>query len=136
MGRKLFILLGVIASLAAATFLAPKLLQTVNGSQLHSIQSLTDTIWWPATLLRIAVYSVLSGIVYPAWIDGHRRAALGDLNALPATGRDSAADAVRARVESRLAALARARQRGPWVFSALMASELALAQLPYLWIRH
>ena len=42
-----------IAALAAATVLAPQLLQTVNGSQLHSIQSLTDTIWWPATLLRI-----------------------------------------------------------------------------------
>ncbi len=131
MWRTLLVLLGVIATLAGVAFLAPRLFQAVDPAHLRSIQSFADTIWWPATGVRVAVYLALGWFVYPGWIDGHRRAALADLNALPAAKVEVEADPTRARIAARLRLLDRACQRKHWVFLALAASDVVLAQLPY-----
>lgn len=131
MWRTLLVLLGVIATLAGVAFLAPRLFQAVDPAPLRSIQSFADTIWWPATGVRVAVYLALGWLIYPGWIDGHRRAALADLNALPAAEMEVEADPTRARIAARLAALAEARRRSYRVFLALLVSDVVLAQLPY-----
>lgn len=134
MWRKMGIVAGVIVALAGVAFLAPRLLQTVNTSHLNTLQSLTDSIWWPATVVRIGVYAVLGWLVYPAWVDGHRRQAQDTLATLPVDQADAAE--ARARLTTRLAVLATARTRGHWIFLSLVFSDLLIAQLPYYLIEH
>ncbi len=134
MWRKMGIVAGVVVALAGVTFLAPRLLQTVNTGHLNTLQSMTDTIWWPATLARVGVYAVLGWLVYPAWIDGHRRQVHDTLATLPGDRAETAAS--RAQLAARLAVLASARTRGHWIFLSLVGSDLLIAQLPYYLTQH
>ena len=131
MGRKAGIGLGVLLLLAAVAFGAPRLLQSVGVARLHSLQALTDAIWWPATALRWGIALVLAWVGYPAWLDRQRAAALRERGALPAADQAPETESRRARLETRLRVLDRARPRQHWVFLALVASDVALAQLPY-----
>lgn len=132
MGRKIGIGLGVLALLAAIAFGAPRLLQSVSGARLHGMQALTDAIWWPATALRCGIAFLLAWGVYPAWIDRQRSAAIRECNTLPAADQAPETASRRARLETRLRVLDRARRWQGRVFLALVASDVVLAQLPYL----
>jgi len=70
--------------------------------------------------------------VYPAWIDRQRSAVIGERDALPAAEQAPETASRRARLKTRLHILDRARPRKRWVFLALVASDVVLAQLPYL----
>lgn len=131
MGRKIGMGLGVLLLLAGVAFGAPRLLQSVSVAHLHSMQTLTDTIWWPATALRCGIAFLLAWGVYPAWIDRQRSAVIGERDALPAAEQAPVTASRRAQLETRLRILDRARQRKRWVFLALAASDVVLAQLPY-----
>ena len=131
MGRKIGIGLGVLALLAAIAFGAPRLLQSVSGARLHSLQALTDAIWWPATALRCGIAFLLAWGVYPAWIDRQRSTVRGERDALAAEDHTPEIESRRAQLETRLHLLDQARQRRSGVFLALAASDAVLAQLPY-----
>ena len=132
MGRKIGIGLGVLLLLAAVAFGAPRLLQSVSVARLHSLQALTDAIWWPATALRWGIALLLAWGVYPAWLDRQRSTVRGGRDALAAEDPTPEIESRRARLETRLHLLDRARQRRYGVFLALVASDVVLAQLPYL----
>ena len=131
MGRKIGIALGVLLLLAGVAFGAPRLLQSVSVARLHSLQALTDAIWWPATALRWGIALLLAWGVYPAWLDRQRAAVSGERDALPAAEQAPETESRRAQLETRLRVLDRARPRQHWVFLALVASDGLLAQLPY-----
>lgn len=131
MGRQFGIALGVVAVLAAVAFGAPHLLQSISPTRLQGMQSLTDTLWWPATALRWGIALLLAWVGYPAWIDRQRAAALQERDALPAADQAPETESRRAQLETRLRVLDRARPRQHWVFLALVASDGLLAQLPY-----
>ena len=132
MGRKIGRGLGVLLLLAGVAFGAPRLLQSVSVTHLHSMQTLTDTIWWPATALRWGIALLLAWGVYPAWIDRQRSTVRGERDALAAEDPTPAIESRRAQLETRLHLLDQARQRRSGVFLALVASDVVLAQLPYL----
>jgi hypothetical protein len=96
------------------------------------MQTLTDTIWWPATALRWGIALLLAWGVYPAWIDRQRSTVRGERDALAAEDPTPAIESRRAQLETRLHLLDQARQRRSGVFLALVASDVVLAQLPYL----
>ena len=131
MGRKIGIGLGVLALLAAVACGAPRLLQSVSGARLHSLQALTDAIWWPATALRGGIALLLAWGVYPAWIDRQRAAVSRERDALPAADPAPETESRCAQLETRLRVLDRARRWQGRVFLALVASDVVLAQLPY-----
>ena len=132
MGRKVGIGLGVLLLLAGVAFGAPRLLQSVSVARLHSLQALTDAIWWPATALRWGIALLLAWGVYPAWLDRQRSTVRGERDALAAEDPTPEIESRRAQWETRLHLLDRARQRRYGVFLALVASDVVLAQLPYL----
>jgi hypothetical protein len=76
--------------------------------------------------VRLAVYALLAWGLYPVWVRERARAPAGE---------DPAADAGRQRLDARLAHLARAARRRQPVFWMLLASDLAIAQLPYWLLR-
>ena len=131
MGRKIGMGLGVLLLLAGIAFGAPRLLQSVGVAPLHAMHTLTDTLWWPATALRWGIAVLLAGVGYPAWIDRQRSTVRGERDALAAEDPTPEIENRRARLETRLHLLDRARQRRCGVFLALAASDVALAQLPY-----
>lgn len=104
------ILLGVSAGVLV--LIGSTLLQALDPARLADLDRLVETIWWPATALRCAVYALLAWGVFPRW--AARR---------PAGGVD---DAARRR---------RLRGRAPRVFAGLLGGDLLLAQLPYALLR-
>ena len=91
-----------------------------------TIQTWIDQFWWPATVIRCAVYALLAWGVYPVWVQG----AIRQAQAVQAPGALDD-DSHRRRGEARLRHLDRARQRSPWVFGAFLLSDGVIAQFPY-----
>ena len=131
MRRKIGMGLGVLLLLAGVAFGAPRLLQSISVTHLHSMHTLTDTLWWPATALRWGIAFLLAWGVYPAWIDRQRSTFGGERDALAAQASTPEIESRCAQLETRLHRLDQARQRRSGVFLALAASDVVLAQLPY-----
>lgn len=135
MRRNIGIGLGVLLLLAGVAFGAPRLLQSIHVTHLHSMHTLTETLWWPATALRWGMAFLLAWGVYPAWIDRQRSTVSGARDALAAQASTPEIERRRAQWETCLQRLDQARRRRAEVFLALAASDVVFAQLPYLLIQ-
>lgn len=127
--RKMGVAVVMIGVLVGVVWGGPWWVQPVTLRPWGTIQMWVDQLWWPATVIRCAVYALLAWGVYPLWVQGPRQAQAAQAQ----RGLDD--DPNRRRAEACLRHLDRARQRSPWVFGAFILSDLIFAQFPYGLIR-
>ncbi len=136
MHRSLRIVMMMVLLLAALVVLGlvgSMIKQIITPDNVHGMDQFIDRIWWPASAGRLVIYALLAWLVFPLVVRRREQHALAQLNRL-ANAEEESTDEWSVWHAHRQH-LQRVGRRAPWVFLALVGSDLVMAQFPYWLLR-
>ncbi len=131
--RMVMMMVLLLAALVVLGFVGSMIKQIITPDNVHGMDQFIDRIWWPASAGRLVIYVLLAWLVFPLVVRRRAQLILIQLDKLATTGEESSAE--RPVWQARLQHLHRVGRRTHWVFLALLASDLVMAQFPYWLLR-